>query len=73
MKTAQEITRILADDFRLTDAAIAQMVGSNQPTIWKVRNGHTKDCSASLYMALLQQLNELRVPRKKRPRAKVAA
>lgn len=68
MKTAQEIAIILANDFSLTDAKIAKMVGSSQPTIWRVRKGVMKNCSSSLYISMFQLLNELRIPGRKRRR-----
>jgi predicted transcriptional regulator len=38
----------------MTDKAIAESVDSTQPTIWRIRNGVTEDCSASLYMRIAQ-------------------
>jgi hypothetical protein len=38
----------------MTDQAIADLVDSTQPTIWRIRNGVTEDCAASLYIRIAQ-------------------
>ncbi len=52
MDTAKDIIAAIQTTHGLTDQALASLVESTQPTIWRVRTGDTKDCSASLYMRL---------------------
>lgn len=59
METANEVINLLSGQFNLTDADIAKRVGSTQPTIWRLRSGKTKDCSADLYRNLYQLMKEL--------------
>ena len=53
MDTARTIIDAIQSRHNLTDQALAALVDSTQPTIWRIRNGDTKDCAASLYMRLL--------------------
>jgi hypothetical protein len=59
MNTPQEVAAELAARFNLSDQDIAERVKSTQPTIWRVRTGISKDCSASLFIALVQLRDEL--------------
>lgn len=53
MDTAKDIIVRIQDSHGLTDQALADIVESTQPTIWRIRTGETKDCAASLYIALM--------------------
>lgn len=52
MDTAHEVVMALNNRFDLSDAEIAKRIGSSQPTVWRLRSGKTKDCSADLYRKL---------------------
>ncbi len=52
MDTAKDMIAEIQARHNLTDQALATLVESTQPTIWRIRNGDTKDCAASLYMRL---------------------
>lgn len=39
-----------------SDTAIADAVGSNQPTIWKLRTYPERECRSNLYIALAMML-----------------
>lgn len=52
MDTAKDIIADIQSRHSLTDQALATLVESTQPTIWRIRTGDTKDCSASLYMRI---------------------
>ena len=58
MDTAKHIINQLKDRHGLTDQAIAEHVDSTQPTIWRVRTG-ANDCTASMYIKLVQLLRRL--------------
>lgn len=59
MNTPQEVAAELAARFNLSDQDIAERVKSTQPTIWRLRTGISKDCSAFLFIALIQLRDEL--------------
>jgi hypothetical protein len=52
MDTAKDMIAEIQARHGLTDQALADLVESTQPTIWRIRTGETKDCAASLYMRL---------------------
>jgi hypothetical protein len=52
MDTPIQVVNAIRSRYRLTDAKIAKLVESNQPTVWRIRSGKTKDCSADLYRKL---------------------
>lgn len=54
MDTAHEVVKSIAAKTKLPDGEIARRAGSSQPTIWRLRTGKTKDCSADLYRRLCQ-------------------
>jgi transcriptional regulator with XRE-family HTH domain len=60
MDTAQQIITEIVTNHALTDADVADRTGSTQPTIWRLRNGETKDCLASLYISLAQLREQLK-------------
>ena len=47
----QEIIKKISD-FGLSDGDIAKRIGSSQPTIYRLRNGISKDCMAALRKSL---------------------
>ncbi len=53
METAQDIIKAIQARHELTDQALATLVESTQPTIWRIRTGDSKDCAASLYIRLM--------------------
>lgn len=52
MDTAHEVVTALSSRFEMSDVEIAKRIGSSQPTVWRLRSGKTKDCSADLYRKL---------------------
>jgi transcriptional regulator with XRE-family HTH domain len=52
MDTAHEVVMTLSSAFDMSDAEIAKRIGSSQPTVWRLRSGKTKDCTADLYRKL---------------------
>lgn len=62
MDTAREIIDAIQSRHNLTDQALAARVESTQPTIWRIRNGDTKDCAASLYIRLVHLRQALDSP-----------
>jgi hypothetical protein len=52
MDTAKNLIDAIQKSQLLTDRALADLVQSTQPTIWRIRTGATKDCAASLYLRL---------------------
>jgi transcriptional regulator with XRE-family HTH domain len=52
MDTAHEVVMTLSAQFDMSDAEIAKRIGSSQPTVWRLRSGKTKDCTADLYRKL---------------------
>lgn len=51
MDTARDVVFEL-NRFAISDTEIAKRVGASQPTIWRLRSGKAKDCSADLYRKL---------------------